>query len=262
MYHSKSPAALPDWAVGQSPQLRSALRRHAHMATPTKRSTTNRGNPLKSPQANGKAISLVAASDGEAVGPPPFSIWTEERVERLRSLVEAGTLPSQIAREIGVPRNAVVGKMFKLGLRLRSSKSASPANTEKQIPRTQFASDSPSVVTSAISTQPLDPMPLDRAAFILKTFEELQQRREKEEPVTRDGTERVQFRASKGTKGDPRKGVSAHLPVEIHDAFSAACRDLKLSKAEVLEGLVREFLEKANASSHSEADAHEPPPPT
>jgi GcrA cell cycle regulator len=42
--------------------------------------------------------------------------WTSERVEQLKSCFDAGLSCSQIAREIGVTRNAVIGKMNRLGL--------------------------------------------------------------------------------------------------------------------------------------------------
>ncbi len=42
--------------------------------------------------------------------------WTPERVEQLRSHVASGLTCSQIAAEIGVTRNAVIGKIHRLGL--------------------------------------------------------------------------------------------------------------------------------------------------
>ena len=42
--------------------------------------------------------------------------WTAERVEQLRSYVSTGLTCSQIAAEIGVTRNAVIGKISRLGL--------------------------------------------------------------------------------------------------------------------------------------------------
>jgi GcrA cell cycle regulator len=44
------------------------------------------------------------------------SAWTAERVELLKSHFEAGFSCSEIAREIGVSRNAVIGKIFRLKL--------------------------------------------------------------------------------------------------------------------------------------------------
>jgi GcrA cell cycle regulator len=42
--------------------------------------------------------------------------WTTERVDALRQYFAAGLSCGQIAREIGVTRNAVIGKMNRLGL--------------------------------------------------------------------------------------------------------------------------------------------------
>ena len=42
--------------------------------------------------------------------------WTTERIEILKKLFDAGLSCSQIAGEIGTTRNAVIGKMHRLGL--------------------------------------------------------------------------------------------------------------------------------------------------
>lgn len=42
--------------------------------------------------------------------------WSTDRVERLKRCFDAGLTCSQIAREIGVTRNAVIGKMNRMGL--------------------------------------------------------------------------------------------------------------------------------------------------
>ena len=47
--------------------------------------------------------------------------WTKERVDALRNYVDAGMSCSQIAGEIGVTRNAVIGKIHRLGLSGRAA---------------------------------------------------------------------------------------------------------------------------------------------
>ncbi|MFY9762620.1 MAG: GcrA family cell cycle regulator [Xanthobacteraceae bacterium] len=47
---------------------------------------------------------------------PAHSPWTAERIEQLRNGVTSGLSCSQIAAEIGVTRNAVIGKIHRLGL--------------------------------------------------------------------------------------------------------------------------------------------------
>ena len=57
-----------------------------------------------------------------------ISMWTDERVEQLKSLWTEGLSASQIARVLGgVTRNAVIGKVHRLGLAGR----ASPARSER-----------------------------------------------------------------------------------------------------------------------------------
>jgi GcrA cell cycle regulator len=46
----------------------------------------------------------------------PTPTWTPERIEQLRSCVTTGMTCSQIAAAIGVSRNAVIGKIHRLGL--------------------------------------------------------------------------------------------------------------------------------------------------
>ncbi|MDP3407259.1 GcrA family cell cycle regulator [Bosea sp. (in: a-proteobacteria)] len=49
------------------------------------------------------------------MNPPP--LWTEERVARLKALLERGLSAGEIAEELGdVSRNAVIGKVHRLGL--------------------------------------------------------------------------------------------------------------------------------------------------
>lgn len=49
--------------------------------------------------------------------------WTPERIERLKELVDQGLTAEQIARELGggITHNAVIGKIQRLGLKLRGS---------------------------------------------------------------------------------------------------------------------------------------------
>ena len=51
--------------------------------------------------------------------------WSDDRVEQLKKLWEAGLSASQIAAELGnVTRNAVIGKVHRLGL---SGRAKSPS---------------------------------------------------------------------------------------------------------------------------------------
>ncbi len=59
--------------------------------------------------------------------------WTAERVELLKSRFEAGFSCREIAYDIGVSRNAVIGKIFRLSLsRLKSVKSVSGSHSKRK----------------------------------------------------------------------------------------------------------------------------------
>src|SRR5947208_17106244 len=55
--------------------------------------------------------------------------WTTERIALLKNRIDAGLSCGQIAREIGVSRNAVIGKANRLGL--SRFKSAAAGRTEQ-----------------------------------------------------------------------------------------------------------------------------------
>ena len=62
--------------------------------------------------------------------------WTEERVEQLKKLWSDGLSASQIAAELGsVTRNAVIGKVHRLGLSGRAKSAAQPAAPRNNAPR-------------------------------------------------------------------------------------------------------------------------------
>lgn len=72
--------------------------------------------------------------------------WTDERVEVLKKLWADGLSASQIAMQIGgVSRNAVIGKVHRLGLsgrattsRMQSHRQRSKASSTKRIAKTRF----------------------------------------------------------------------------------------------------------------------------
>src|SRR6266700_5631845 len=75
-----------------------------------KRTAIATGRPVASPgvklSSHRKAIDMSANC----------ATWSPERVELLKRCFHAGLSCSEIAREIGVTRNAVIGKMNRLGL--------------------------------------------------------------------------------------------------------------------------------------------------
>ncbi|MBK6707831.1 MAG: GcrA cell cycle regulator [Sphingomonadales bacterium] len=62
--------------------------------------------------------------------------WTDERIDRLKSMWEKGLTASQIADELGgVSRNAVIGKAHRLGLKSRPSPVKAPDGDAKPAPK-------------------------------------------------------------------------------------------------------------------------------
>ena len=62
--------------------------------------------------------------------------WSDDRVEQLKKLWESGLSASQIAAELGaVTRNAVIGKVHRLGLSGRAKTPASTAPRPRKAPR-------------------------------------------------------------------------------------------------------------------------------
>jgi GcrA cell cycle regulator len=63
--------------------------------------------------------------------------WTDDRVETLKKMWGEGQSASQIAKELGgVTRNAVIGKVHRLGLSNRATGGASPKTESKAKPAT------------------------------------------------------------------------------------------------------------------------------
>ncbi len=70
--------------------------------------------------------------------------WTDERLERLKNRFEAGLTCREIADDIGVSRNAVIGKLSRLNLtrdgeaRPPARKRAAKGQRPKTVPRQQY----------------------------------------------------------------------------------------------------------------------------
>jgi GcrA cell cycle regulator len=104
--------------------------------------------------------------------------WTPERVEQLRSCVVTGLTCSQIAAQIGVSRNAVIGKLHRLGLssgrppggaaRCCPPRVARPrAPSQRQLLRFMWSNSAPATGSAASlaivdSAQPCSLLDLDR----------------------------------------------------------------------------------------------------
>lgn len=84
--------------------------------------------------------------------------WTEERVERLKQLWMEGLSASQIAAELGgVTRNAVIGKVHRLGLsgRAKPARSSAPRARKPRQARPRGEPRYVSVGNTALKADPL-----------------------------------------------------------------------------------------------------------
>ena len=93
--------------------------------------------------------------------------WTDERVELLKKMWGDGQSASQIAKELGgVTRNAVIGKVHRLGLSNRTAANGKPAAAEtpaKPAPKPVDPAPAPDPATEAEMAAP-EPEPAEAAA--------------------------------------------------------------------------------------------------
>jgi len=76
--------------------------------------------------------------------------WTDERVEKLKKMWSEGQSASQIAKELGgVTRNAVIGKVHRLGLSNRAGGAPAPAPEKKSARAEPAASPRPGAKPAA-----------------------------------------------------------------------------------------------------------------
>lgn len=81
--------------------------------------------------------------------------WTDERVELLKKMWGDGQSASQIAKELGgVTRNAVIGKVHRLGLSNRTSGAAPAAKTDSKPKETAKAEVKPAAPKPAAAPKP------------------------------------------------------------------------------------------------------------
>lgn len=81
--------------------------------------------------------------------------WTDERVELLKKMWNEGQSASQIAKELGgVTRNAVIGKVHRLGLSNRSS--SSTAKPVKGEPKAKAATKTAAKTETVAAAKPAE----------------------------------------------------------------------------------------------------------
>ncbi|MEN8893933.1 MAG: GcrA family cell cycle regulator, partial [Planktotalea arctica] len=91
--------------------------------------------------------------------------WTDERVETLKKMWGEGQSASQIAKELGgVTRNAVIGKVHRLGLSNRTTTGAAKPDAKPKVvkaepkpkaaPKVEAAPKPSAPVTDVVTTAP------------------------------------------------------------------------------------------------------------
>lgn len=87
--------------------------------------------------------------------------WTDDRVEILKKMWGEGKSASQIAKELGgVTRNAVIGKVHRLGLSNRSGGGGTAKATAKEkAPAKPKAPEKPKAAPAEPTTVPAKPIP-------------------------------------------------------------------------------------------------------
>jgi GcrA cell cycle regulator len=145
--------------------------------------------------------------------------WTDERVAQLKSCFEAGLTCGQIAREMGVTRNAVIGKISRLHLsRLKSPSPRPPerragAATRPARPRllTQHQ------ILRAIRTEPTEPITsLNRCTFMELGQEKCHW------PISEPGAEDFCFCGNTPVQGLPYCAAHARLAYQAAAARRSA----------------------------------------
>jgi GcrA cell cycle regulator len=135
-----------------------------------RRAPNSRAQTLPPRWADGAALALLAAQK-PAAAPSRGRImsgatWTTERIEQLRNCVVTGLTCSQIAAEIGVTRNAVIGKIHRLGLAPARPAGGSPnacAPRARRNPRRRLLRLVGAEAPSIIADEGAEPVPIESA---------------------------------------------------------------------------------------------------
>lgn len=91
--------------------------------------------------------------------------WTDERVELLKKMWGEGQSASQIAKELGgVTRNAVIGKVHRLGLSNRAGAGATPAAKPAPATKSAKAAEKPKAEAKPKPAKAAEPAPASEAA--------------------------------------------------------------------------------------------------
>lgn len=97
--------------------------------------------------------------------------WTDERVETLKTLWAEGQSASQIAKVLGgVTRNAVIGKVHRLGLASRTASKPEPAKAAKDAPAPKAKQKAAEKVEPATPKEKPKPVTAHKPPVVTSTF--------------------------------------------------------------------------------------------
>lgn len=86
--------------------------------------------------------------------------WNEERISALKQLWSEGMSASQVARQLGgVSRNAVIGKVHRMGLAVRAAPSKPRAVNARTAPAAPRPRATPGGERRVVRTRPITPVP-------------------------------------------------------------------------------------------------------
>ncbi len=131
--------------------------------------------------------------------------WTDERVEVLKKLWSDGLSASQIAKELGgVTRNAVIGKVHRLGLSGRATPSRPPSRVIRttRLPRPVLR---PALRLAGATLPPAPPIPIEAQPLPNGEFATVLDLSEHicKWPIGDPGDEKFQFCGRKTKSGAP-----------------------------------------------------------
>jgi len=158
---------------------------------------------------------------------PDISFWTVPRVESLERLWADGRSCSEIGRELGCSRNAVIGKASRLGLSRRMNATKTEAEIEQK-QRVRKASPSLRIRLNRphmnnAETKDLPPAPPAYAGYLGIPFADL-------EPFKRDSANQCRFMAAEPAGPDYRV-CGNETP--IGEAWCAHCDRIVHARAEL-----------------------------
>lgn len=100
--------------------------------------------------------------------------WTDERVELLKKMWGEGQSASQIAKELGgVTRNAVIGKVHRLGLSNRTTGAKSGSEAKEKPAAKATAKPKPQPKTEPARPAPPNPAPVETAKAPVPTRKQI-----------------------------------------------------------------------------------------